>query len=161
MWTVIRTKEYPPADIEEFERKRADGSLRHVGLTESMQFIAAQLGWILDHTEDIIEPVVADSDVSTEGVDIKKGMAAGVRQTGNGYINGRKKIELIFRAAVGEPESYDEIRIDGTPNITSKIAGGVNGDVATCAITLNALRSVINAQPGLHTMATVPMVSYY
>ena len=65
------------------------------------------------------------------------------------------------RATVGEPESYDEIIIAGNPNINSRIAGGVNGDVATCAIVLNAIPQVLRAQPGLHTMADIPLVSFF
>ena len=63
----------------------------------------------------------------------------GVRQEGNGYVNGEIKIKLVFQATVGEKKSYDEVIISGTPNIHSKIEGGINGDVATCAITLDLL----------------------
>ena len=146
---------------EEFEEKKQEGTLRHVGLTESMQYIAAKLGWRLEKTEDIIEPVIAEKDINTNGVHIAKGNARGVRQMGYGYIAGEKKIELIFHAAVGEPESYDEIIIKGTPDISSRIKGGVNGDIATCAITLNAIRSAMEAQPGLQTMGSIPMISFY
>lgn len=147
--------------LEEFENKKKEGTLRHVGLTESMQFISSKMGWVLERTEDIIEPVVAENNIDTNGVEISKGNARGVRQIGNGYINGEKKIELVFQAAVGEPETYDEVIIKGNPDITSRITGGVNGDVATCAITLNAVRSVMEAEPGLQTMGSVPMVTYY
>jgi len=61
---------------------------------------------------------------------------------------------------VGEPESYDQVRIDGEPVIESRIAGGVNGDIATCAITLNAVRSVLEANPGLKTMAQIPPIGF-
>jgi len=142
-----------------FEAKRRTGTLRHVGLTESMQFIAYQMGWKLDKTEDILAPVIADSEIVTDAMTIPAGYASGVRQIGLGFVGDEEKIRLEFQAAVGEKESYDEVRISGTPDIISRIKGGVNGDVATCAITLNAAHSVLAAQPGLQTMATVPMVS--
>lgn len=144
-----------------FDAKKIDGSLRHVGLTESMQFMARQLGWTLDKTEDIIEPVILDKEREFPDVLVPKGYAAGVLQTGNGYVGDEIRIKLIFRAAVGEPESYDEIIIHGEPNLRSRIEGGVNGDVATCAISVNACKTVFNAVPGLHTMATLPMVSNF
>lgn len=144
-----------------FEAKKIDGSLRHVGLTESMQFIARQLGWTLDKTEDIIEPVLLEEERTFPDVIVPKGYAAGVLQTGNGYVGDDLKIKLVFRAAVGEPESYDEIIVHGEPNLRSRIEGGVNGDVATCAISVNACQTVLNAVPGLHTMATLPMVSNF
>jgi len=144
-----------------FEAKKIDGSLRHVGLTESMQFIAGQLGWTLDKTEDIIEPVLLDREREFPDVLVPKGYAAGVLQTGNGYIGDEVKVKLVFRAAVGEAESYDEIIVHGEPTLRSRIEGGVNGDVATCAISINACKTVLDAPAGLHTMATLPMVSNF
>ena len=144
---------------DEFEKRKNEGSLRHVGLTESMHFIATQLGWKLERTEDKIEPVVADRLIETESLQIRSGQVAGVRQTGKGFVDGHERIRLSFQAAVGEPESYDEVEIFGLPHIRSRIIGGVHGDVATCSIILNACKSVIIAMPGLRTMADVPMIS--
>ena len=144
---------------EQYEVKKATGTLRHVGLTESMQFIARHLGWILDRTEDVLSPVIASQEVRTDAMVIPAGNASGVRQVGSGYVDGVERIRLVFQAAVGEPESYDEIRITGTPDINSRISGGVNGDIATCAITLNAVHAVLNAKPGLRTMGDVGLVS--
>ncbi len=145
--------------FEEFEKRKNEGSLRHVGLSESMHFIAKQLGWNLEKTEDNIEPVIADRNIQTESLNIISGLVAGVRQTGRAWVNGEEKIRLIFQASVGEPDSYDEIEIFGTPHIRSRILGGVNGDVATCSIILNACHSIRNAMPGLRTMADIPMIS--
>jgi 4-hydroxy-tetrahydrodipicolinate reductase len=148
-------------ELSDFEKKKKDGSLRHVGLTESMHLIAHRMGWKLDKTEDIITPVIAEKMIVTEDMTIQKGNAAGVRQIGNGYSGGKVKVKLIFQATVGEPESYDEVIIEGMPHIHSKIAGGVNGDVATCAITLNAIPQILRSTPGLKTMVDVPPVSYF
>jgi len=145
--------------LEAFEAKKADGSLRHVGLTESMQFIAHQLGWSVERTEDRIEPVIAGRMIQTEAMTIPQGHATGVRQTGRAWVNGEERIRLSFQASVGEPESYDEIEIFGTPHLRSRIMGGVHGDVATCSIILNACHSILRATPGLHTMADVPMIT--
>lgn len=147
--------------LGQFEEKKQDGSLRHVGLTESMQFIAARMGWKLDKTEDIIEPVVAGAPIKTAAMEIPAGNATGVRQTGNAYVGGELKIQMVFQATVGEPESYDLIEIAGNPNIHSKIQGGVNGDVATCAIVVNTLPQIIRSTPGLKTMGDIPLVSYF
>jgi 4-hydroxy-tetrahydrodipicolinate reductase len=147
--------------LDEFEQKKKDGSLRHVGLTESIHLIAHRMGWKLEKTEDLISPVIASKKITTKAMTIPQGNAAGVRQVGNGYLNGEVKIQLIFQASVGEPESFDEVIIEGTPNIHSKIAGGVNGDVATCAITLNAIPEVLRASAGLKTMVDVAPVSYF
>lgn len=148
--------------LEEFEQRKENGTLRHVGLAQSMQFIAHKMGWKLDKVEDIISPVIASEDISANGsMAIPKGNATGVCQVGKAYVNGEEKITLIFQAAIKEPESYEEVRIKGTPDITSRIGGGVNGDVATCAITVNAVAQILHAKAGLRTMADIPMVSFF
>ncbi len=145
--------------FDEFERRKNEGTLRHVGLSESMQFIAHQLGWHLEKTEDRIEPVIADRTITSEAMTITSGQVAGVRQTGIGWVDGEEKIKLAFQASVGEPDSYDEIEIFGIPHIRSRIMKGVHGDLATCAIILNACRSILKASPGLRTMGDIPMIT--
>jgi len=147
--------------LEEFEAKRKAGTLRHVGLPESVDFIAGQLGWKLDKNTESLEPVVAENQIDTGYKPIAKGMACGVQQVGRGFVGDREVITLNFRASVGEPESYDQVHIDGEPEIKSRIAGGVNGDIATCAITLNAVRSILQAGPGLKTMGQIPPIAYF
>jgi len=145
----------------EFNKKVKDGTLRHVGLTESVQLIASKLGWKLDKTQDIIEPVVAAKNVSAGKMKIAKGNALGVQQTGLGIKNNEEKIKLLFRATIGEESPRDRIIIDGLPPIDMTIKNGVNGDIATCAITMNAIPIVINAKPGLRTMADVEPISCF
>jgi len=148
-------------DLAAFEAKKQAGTLRHVGLTESMQLIANRMGWQLDKTEDIIEPIIAQEIIHTDALSIKKGDALGVMQTGRAYVGDELKISLQFKAAIGVPESFDEVSIKGTPNINSKIAGGVNGDIATCAIVINTIPQILRSTPGLKTMADIPLVAYF
>jgi len=147
--------------LEEFEKKKQEGTLRHVGLTESVQMIANRMGWKLDKTEDVLTPVIADEKIETDAMTIDKGKAAGVQQIGKGIVNGEEKIMLIFRASVGEPEPQDTVEIEGQPNIVSSIKDGVDGDIATCAITINAAKQIPNSLPGLKTMTDIPIVSYF
>jgi hypothetical protein len=146
---------------QQFEAKVKDGTLRHVGLPESVDFIATRLGWQLDKTTESIEPVMAEQPVNTGYQPIAKGMVRGVYQVGRGFIGRDEVITLTFRAAVGEPESYEEIRIEGDPAFSSRIAGGINGDIATCAVTLNVVRSILEVAPGLKTMADLPVPSWF
>jgi len=147
--------------LEEFEVKKKSGTLRHVGLPESVDFIAKRLGWKLDKNTESLEPVIAEKDINTGYKPITKGMACGVHQVGRGFIGDKEVIALNFKAAVGEPESYEQVHINGEPEIQSIITGGVNGDIATCAITLNAVRSVLAASPGLKTMGDIPPVAFF
>jgi hypothetical protein len=145
----------------QFEAKRAEGTLRHVGLPESVDFISAAFGWKLDRTAQSIEPVMAERDIATGYRPIAKGMTCGVRQVGRGFVGNEEVVTLTFKAAVGEPEPYDEVRIEGEPAFSSRIAGGINGDVATCAVTLNAVRAILKADPGLKTMADLQTPSWF
>jgi len=147
--------------LKEFEAKHKAGTLRHVGLPESVDFIAARLGWKLDRSTESLEPVIAEQDVTTGYKPIARGMARGVQQIGRGFVGNEEVITLTFRAAVGEPESYEEVRIEGDPAFSSRIAGGINGDIATCAVTLNVVRSILRVGPGLKTMADLPALSWF
>jgi 2,4-diaminopentanoate dehydrogenase len=147
--------------VKEFEALHKAGKLRHVGLPESVDFLAARLGWKLDRTTESLEPVMAERDVASGYKPIAKGMARGVQQVGRGFVGDDEVITLTFKAAVGEPESYEEVRIEGEPTFSSRIAGGINGDIATCAVTLNAVRSILQAGPGLKTMADLSGFSWF
>jgi hypothetical protein len=147
--------------VNEFEAKRKAGTLRHVGLPESVGFIAARLGWRLDKVTESIEPIIAEQEVTSGYKPIAKGMVRGVYQVGRGFMGNDEVITLTFRAAVGEPESYEEVKIEGDPAFNSRIAGGINGDIATCAVTLNAVRSILEVSPGLKTMADLPVPSWF
>ena len=125
-----------------------------------MNFLAKSLNFELDSVTEELSPVIAEDDIKTASMEIQKGSARGVQQISHGYQNGKCKIKMLFKAAVGEPKSYDKITIKGVPSFTSEIDMGINGDIATCAITINAVKSILNATPGLHTMATIGVPGY-
>lgn len=147
--------------LDEFEERKINLTLRHVGLSESIYHFANAMGWKLDHVSDEITPVIANETITSGAFEIQSGMAAGVLQIGLGKIGNEEKVRLEFRAAVGEPDSFDEIEIQGNPSFTSRIENGINGDVATCAIVVNAVKTILNANPGLRVMADMPLTSYY
>ena len=141
----------------QFRAKVAAGTLQHVGLVESMQMIARGMNWKLTRTTESLVPVIAARRITSGHVPIRKGMACGVEQIGRGFIGKKEVIRLHFRAAVGEAQSFDTVEIDGTPTIRSTVPGGINGDIATCAITINTCRSIMKAAPGLRTMLDLPV----
>lgn len=145
--------------LEEFNTLVAAGTLKHIGLPESIAMIAGGLGWELDKITESIEPVVARSRVETDFVVVEPGQAAGVRQVGRGSRARDELITLEFEAYVGAPESYDAVYITGTPNLEAVIRGGTPGDIATAAITVNCVHRVMDAPPGLLTMKDLPIVS--
>src|SRR5262249_37523217 len=146
---------------EQFQRKVNDASVRHVGLAESVSMIADAMGWTLDGITDEIEPKMATSTVSSEFLAVDPGYVCGMVQDGTGYRDGKAVIMLHMEAYLGASESYDAVEIAGSPNIRSKIAGGVHGDVATASITVNSIPKILQVAPGLHTMRDMPLPSYY
>ncbi len=137
--------------VEQFQGRAAGGNFGHAGLTASVRLLAAGLGWQLDHTAETIEPVIAKQLHHTEYFTIEAGQVAGVYQVGTGTFNDREVIRLVFRAAVGGPRSFDRLRLEGNPPLEC-VLSGVAGDVATGAITVNALPLVLGLPPGLRTM---------
>lgn len=147
-------------NLEAFKNKEKEGTLRHVGLQESVYLLANSIGLDLDHVTESLEPVIAEKEVSSDVIKVKKGEASGVEQIAHGYVNGSCKVKMRFKAAIGEVRSYDRVTIKGTPSFTSEIDGGVNGDIATCAIAINSIKSVLRAPAGLHTMADIGVPGY-
>ena len=147
--------------VEAFQERVRNRQIRHVGLTQSMQMVASRLGWRLERTEDIVEPVVARAEVRGKDWSVDAGRATGVNQTGRGYMDNREVLTLVFRATVGEARPRDHIRIVGTPEVDLTIAGGINGDVATCSIVANAIPVIHRAMPGLRTMVDVAPISAF
>jgi 4-hydroxy-tetrahydrodipicolinate reductase len=146
---------------EQFQERVAAGSVRHVGLTESIAMIADAMGWRLDDITDTISPKIAVEPVSSEFLTVEKGRVAGILQDGVGYRDGVKLITLHMEAYLGAPESFDAVRVVGSPPIYSKIDGGIHGDIATASITVNSIPAVLAARPGLHTMRSLRLPSYY
>ena len=142
----------------EFNKLVEAGTLRHVGLPESIAMIAAGLGWEMDDITETIEPVMLDTEVSSDFVTVRPGQAAGVRQVGYGLKGGEKAIIMDFQAYIGARESYDAVYITGTPDMEVVIKGGTHGDIATAAMAVNAVPRVVDAPPGLVTMKDLPIV---
>ena len=146
---------------EQFQRKVDDGSVRHVGLTESISMIADALGWKMDRITDEIQPKIADAAVASEFLAVDPGYVCGIVQDGIGYRDGEPVITLHMEAYLGAPESFDAVEVTGSPALKMKIAGGVHGDVATASITVNSIPKILEVAPGLHTMRDMPIPSFF
>jgi 2,4-diaminopentanoate dehydrogenase len=146
---------------EQFQKKVDDGSVRHVGLSESIQMIGDAMGWKLDRITDDIEPKIAERTVESEYLAVDPGYVCGIIQDGVGYVKGEPLIKLHMEAYLGAPESFDSVLIEGSPRLFSKILGGVHGDVATASITVNSIPKVVGAAPGLRTMRDMPLPSFF
>jgi 4-hydroxy-tetrahydrodipicolinate reductase len=146
---------------EQFMEKVKAGTVRHVGLAESISMIADALGWKLDKVTDEIQPKMADARVSSEFLTVEAGLVCGIVQDGIGYRKGEPVIRLHMEAYLGAPESFDAVRITGNPPLAMQLAGGVHGDVATASIVVNSIPKIIAAQPGLRTMRDMVLPGYF
>jgi hypothetical protein len=53
------------------------------------------------------------------------------------------------------------VEIEGSPNLSMKLSGGIHGDVATASIAVNSIAKVLQAPPGLHTMRDLALPSFF
>jgi len=126
---------------QEFQKLADEGNIRHVGLPESLAFLADAIGRPYGDIQETLEPVMRND-----------GHVAGVKQvaTADG-------LTLELQMFVGAPNPRDEIHIEGNPPLRVVVEGGTAGDLATPAILVNMLPRLMEAGPGLHTMATLPL----
>jgi 4-hydroxy-tetrahydrodipicolinate reductase len=146
--------------VDAFMAKVKDGSVRHVGLAESISMIADALGWKLDRITDDVQPKIAEAPVSSAFMNVARGQVAGLVQDGVGYRKGKAVITHHMEAYLGAPETYDAVRIAGIPPIEMKILGGVHGDIATVSMVVNSIPKVLQAPPGLRTMRDMVLPSF-
>jgi 4-hydroxy-tetrahydrodipicolinate reductase len=147
--------------LEAFAKEVGNGSVRHVGFTESIQMIADAMGWRLDRITDDVEAKIAKKPVASEWLSVKTGQVCGIIQKGVGYVKDTPLITLQLEAYLGAPESYESVLIEGSPRIYSKIEGGIHGDIATASMTVNAIPAVLEAAPGLRTMRDMRLPSFF
>jgi 4-hydroxy-tetrahydrodipicolinate reductase len=146
-------------NLAQFRRALTEGTVRHVGLPESVHMIAAGLGFKLAKVDESIEPAVAPRDLDTEYLRVPAGNAAGIKQSARGYFkNGELAVSLDLHMYVGAENPRDHVLIDGEPPIDMTIAGGVAGDLATAAIAVNAIPRLLAAPAGVVTMKDLPPV---
>ncbi len=145
--------------VEEFSQKMATGRMGHVGLPESAGMVFHTLGKKLVRFENTVEPIVSEELIETPYFKVPPGRVRGLKQVAYGYTEEGKFLTYVFAAALGSEEDRDTIIITGQPNLTITLEG-TNGDVATSAIAINAIKRIRAAQPGLLTMVDLPFLTW-
>lgn len=143
--------------LAEFQDGVKARSVGHIGLRESVAAIAGALGWKLEAIEESLEPVIARQPMRTRFLKVEAGQVAGVHQIGRGIKDGEEAITLDLEICVGLEGARDTISVEGRPPVQLTIEG-VHGDIATAAMVVNAIPRVVDAPPGLVTMADLPLV---
>lgn len=148
--------------VEEFEKRVKEGTMAgHVGFAESVNMIADAIGWKVERFEQQMKPIVTTVDRKSPYGFAKAGDVAGVNMTGQGWVNGEVKIDMIHPQQI-EPEmegteTGDYITIKGTPAIHMSNKPEVEGGLGTIAMCVNMIPHVINSKPGLKTMIDLPV----
>src|SRR6202044_1748156 len=142
---------------QEFRAQVAAGVIKHHGLPESIAMVADGLGFALDEISETIKPVIAEEEVKTEFLEVEPGQVAGVHQVGRGTAAGQEKIFMELKMYVGAKNPADTVVLKGDPNLTLTIPGGTHGDVATAAVVVNAIPSILAANAGLRTSRDLPL----
>lgn len=140
-------------DDAQFQAQVQAGTLRHVGLGESLHFIAARLGLRRalgrGHRAGLRRPRPRErARPRPRGPDLRR--APGSARLRREPARGEPEVPGLDRL---HPDPHDRVIVDGVPAIDLVWRGGVQGDIATSAITLNSIASLRAAAPGLHTMA--------
>lgn len=142
---------------EEFRAQVTAGVIKHHGLPESIAMVADGLGFALDDISETIEPVIAEQTVKTEFLEVAPGQVAGVHQIARGVSAGKEKIFMELKMYVGATQPADTIELKGEPNLSLVIPGGTHGDVATAAVVVNAIPTILAATSGLRTARDLPL----
>lgn len=150
--------------VEEFQAKMQAGRMGHVGLPESIGMVFDTLGKKLVRYESNVEPVVAQRLHKTPYFEVPAGRVIGLQQTARAWAEEGEWMTLTFVAALDADEvagqEQDTITITGKPTLQVTLQG-TNGDLATVAILVNAVRRVCAAAPGLLTMRDLPIVTWW
>ncbi|HYF82759.1 MAG TPA: 2,4-diaminopentanoate dehydrogenase [Clostridia bacterium] len=148
--------------VKEFEEGVKSGTLAgHVGFAESINMIGDAIGWEVEKFEQQMKPIVTKVDRKSPYGFAAAGNVAGVNMTGQGYVDGEVKIDMIHPQQI-EPEmegtqTGDYITIKGTPEVNMAIKPEVQGGLGTIAMCVNMIPQVINSEPGLKSMIDLPI----
>jgi len=140
----------------EFQRLVDTGRVGHIGLRESGDALAGALGWDLTRVVEAMNPMLAEAPAKSGAGGATDGMVTGVSQTLSGYVGRRLVLRLILELGVAVKASADEITLEGEPGIQMLVPGGIQGDLATAALSVNTIASAMGAAPGLRSMAELP-----
>jgi len=143
--------------VEEFRAKVKEGTIKHVGLPESVAMVADSLGLRVDEITETIEPKVATERVQTEFLTVEPGQAAGVHQIARGLSEGKELIYMELQMYVGAKDPADKVELQGHPNIGLTIPGGSHGDIATASVAVNSIPVILEAPSGLRTSRDLPI----
>jgi 2,4-diaminopentanoate dehydrogenase len=145
---------WPPAT---FRRRFKEGKAGHAGLKESLALVAHCLGWKVKDITETGDAVVADHDIRTRFLEVKKGQTCGLHQYAEGKVDGKVRLTLDIKMYLDAKDPHDAIQVEGEPPLDVVICGGIAGDQATVASLVNTARNLAHARAGLLLMTDLPV----
>lgn len=133
----------------------------HYGFPQSIGMIAKTLGWEIERIEETREPILSRQRRETELVTVEPGCAAGCLHTAVAYCQGRPVIRLVHPQQVHPHlegvQTGDLIEIEGSPDLRLEGRPEIPGGRATAALAVNMIPRLLAAEPGLKSMADLPV----
>jgi len=158
---ALRRKMGVGEDLESVNAKLAARRMGHVGLVESVRYVATALGWNIGDVEEALSPVVASATVRRGGETVEPGAVLGLEHRARAVDGSGRSICLELTMRLDTEEALDEISIEAETPLRLRVDGGLNGDRATITSVVNATRFVMDAPPGLQRELPVPLANVY
>lgn len=159
--TVLRSQGVGLTPEEFRAALRAGTVVGHIGFQESAHMIAHAVGWSIGRVTEKREPIISRVPRRTPFVTVAPGQVAGCLHTATAYHGDKLLITLIHPQQI-HPQleniaTGDTIEIFGEPHIRLAGSPEIPGGTATIALAVNMIPHLLDAAPGLHTMADLPV----
>jgi 4-hydroxy-tetrahydrodipicolinate reductase len=164
-YDTARTRFGAGLPVAEYRDRLSKGEIQtHVGLEQSLHFLADAFELEFDDVVTIQRPIIADKPRQTPHVDIPAGTVAGIRQQAAAVIDGISRIDLELRVEAfdedGDRAGQDGIYVDGTPNVDLTVEPSISSVESTIGHTINAASAVIDSPPGYRTLLDLPVITF-
>jgi 4-hydroxy-tetrahydrodipicolinate reductase len=145
-----------------FARGLAEGKvIGHCGFEQSIAMIGHALGWEIERIEQTRQPIISKVRRATPCVTVEPGQVAGCHHRAVAFRQGKPVITLDHPQQIhpqqGDIVTGDRIEIRGIPHIVISDTPEIPGGLATEALAVNMIPRVLNAPPGLYSMADLPV----
>jgi hypothetical protein len=152
----------------EFARRAARDEVGHIGLMESAACLNESLALDAEDLHQSKHPVVAHRRCRTARMTIEPGDVRGFRQEVVGRRGGTEVLRLQMNALLDpDPDERgtlgDVAVLTGAPSVEVELKREVaqRGGLATAAVAVNLIPSVVAAAPGLKRITDLPLPHHW
>jgi hypothetical protein len=157
---------------QEFDIQVASGKIGlHAEIVQSINMIAYALGGLAEDFEHRRVSIVTSKKRTAPSVTIDAGLVCGFRHIATARCSTGPEIRLELIGVVHPDPAVDGVEtgtkviIDGLPDVEVTIKGELNAArgvyAATAARAVNAIPHVVAAQPGLTSLADLPVMAWW